>query len=85
MARLTITKAYTRHYRDNDSRKAYVEWSDGSRTEGTAELYYDIMIPVGTDISPLDMYLPFVVNESLPQLARRRQACSFVSYWPGLA
>lgn len=30
----TITKAYIRHYRDNDQTTAYVEWSDGGRTEG---------------------------------------------------
>lgn len=53
MPRLTITKAYTRHYRDNDSRKAYVEWSNGSRTEGEAELYHGVMIPVGTHMGAL--------------------------------
>jgi len=50
---LTIVKAYTRHYRDNNSRKAYVEWSDGSRTEGNAELYHGIMVPVGTHMGAL--------------------------------
>ncbi len=30
----TITRAYIRHYRDNGQTSAYVEWSDGSRTEG---------------------------------------------------
>lgn len=30
----TITRAYTRHYSDNGQTKAYVEWGDGSRTEG---------------------------------------------------
>lgn len=33
---MTITKAYTRHYRDNGQLTAYIEWSDGSRTEGDA-------------------------------------------------
>jgi hypothetical protein len=33
---VTIVKAYTRHYRDNNQLTAYVEWSDGSRTEGPA-------------------------------------------------
>lgn len=30
----TITRVYIREYRDNGQTKAYVEWSDGSRTEG---------------------------------------------------
>lgn len=29
-----ITKAYVRRYRDNGQTTAYVEWSDGGRTEG---------------------------------------------------
>jgi hypothetical protein len=29
-----ITRAYIRQYRDNKQIVAYVEWSDGSRTEG---------------------------------------------------
>ena len=29
-----IKRAYIRHYSDNDQTTAYVEWSDGSRTEG---------------------------------------------------
>jgi hypothetical protein len=32
--RMTITKAYIRRYSDNGQTKAYVEWSDGSRSEG---------------------------------------------------
>lgn len=32
----TITKVYTRFYSDNRQLTAYVEWSDGSRTEGEA-------------------------------------------------
>lgn len=32
----TIKRAYTRRYRDNGQFSAYVEWSDGSRTEGPA-------------------------------------------------
>lgn len=31
---MNITKAYIRHYSDNGQTFAYVEWSDGSRTEG---------------------------------------------------
>ncbi len=33
----TISKAYIRHYTDNDQHTAYVEWSDGGRTEGEPE------------------------------------------------
>ena len=32
-----IIKVYTREYRDNGQIKAYVEWADGSRTEGEPE------------------------------------------------
>ena len=31
---MRITKMYIRHYTDNDQTTFYVEWSDGSRTEG---------------------------------------------------
>jgi len=40
-----IKRVYTRLYRDNDSMKAYVEWCDGSRTEGNAEDYHGVRIP----------------------------------------
>ncbi len=33
----TISKAYIRHYTDNDQYTSYVEWSDGGRTEGPPE------------------------------------------------
>lgn len=36
-----ITRAYVRHYSDNGQTKAYVEWSDGSRTEGHAHILGD--------------------------------------------
>ena len=29
-----IKRAYVRHYSDNGQTVAYIEWSDGSRTEG---------------------------------------------------
>jgi len=32
-----IDRCYIRHYSDNGQTKAYVEWSDGSRTEGDPE------------------------------------------------
>jgi hypothetical protein len=41
----TIKRAYTRRYSDNSQCKAYVDWSDGSRTEGEAR-YYNQM-PIG--------------------------------------
>jgi len=31
----TITRAYVRHYSDNGQTSAYVDWSDGSRTEAS--------------------------------------------------
>ena len=40
-----ITRVYTRHYSDNGQTKAYVEWSDGSRTEGDAR--YHNRVPIG--------------------------------------
>lgn len=30
-----ITRIYVRRYRDNGQTTAYVDWADGSRTEGT--------------------------------------------------
>ena len=49
----TIKRAYTRHYRDNDSLKAYVEWSDGGRTEGEAEYYHGVPVPSGVHMGEL--------------------------------
>lgn len=40
-----IKRAYTIHYRDNDSLVAYVEWANGSRTEGEAEDYHGVTVP----------------------------------------
>lgn len=34
MTRPTIKRAYLRTYPDSGQRTAYIEWSDGSRTEG---------------------------------------------------
>ncbi len=50
---VTIKRLYTRHYRDNDQLTAYVEWSDGARTEGRAELYHGVRVPVGTHMGGL--------------------------------
>lgn len=36
-----IKRIYIRRYRDNGQATAYVDWSDGSRTEGSLQrLYY---------------------------------------------
>lgn len=43
---LTITRAYVRRYRDNESTVAYVEWSDGSRTEGRLDRHAAIRLHV---------------------------------------
>lgn len=48
-----IIRAYTRHYRDNDQLTAYVEWSDGGRTEGEAELYHGVRVPCGEHMGAL--------------------------------
>lgn len=44
-ARPTIVRAYTTRYSDTGQVKAYVEWSDGSRTEGEARRYD--RVPIG--------------------------------------
>lgn len=48
-----IKRAYTRHYRDNGQLVAYVEWADGSRTEGEAYLYYGKALPEGEHMGAL--------------------------------
>lgn len=48
-----IKSAYTRHYTDNGMRMAYVEWTDGSRTEGKAVLYHGVMIPASEHMGAL--------------------------------
>jgi hypothetical protein len=60
---MKIVKAYTRHYRDNDARKAYVEWADGSRTEGEADLYHGLMVPRGAHMGAL---FDRAIREGLP-------------------
>jgi hypothetical protein len=50
---MKITKAYTRRYRDNGELKSYVEWSDGSRTEGDAKMYHGIPLPCGVHMGAL--------------------------------
>ncbi len=50
-----ITKAYTRHYRDNGQTTAYVEWIDrkgqAGRTEGPAHSYN--RVPIGNHMYAL--------------------------------
>jgi hypothetical protein len=49
----TIKRLYTIHFRDNGARKAYVEWSDGSTTEGDAEDYHGVLVPTGLHMGAL--------------------------------
>lgn len=46
---LTISKAYLHHYSDNDRTIAYVEWSDGSITQGDAKRWS----PIGVHMKAL--------------------------------
>lgn len=48
-----IIRAYTRLYTDNKALRAYVDWEDGSRTEGSAELYHGTRIPSGLHMGAL--------------------------------
>ncbi len=48
-----ISRVYTRHYRDNDALCAYIDWADGSRTEGSAKLYHGVRIPDGLHMGAL--------------------------------
>lgn len=48
-----ILAAYTRRYRDNNTLKSYVEWSNGARTEGDAMMYCGVPIPVGEHMGAL--------------------------------
>jgi len=50
---MKIVKAYTRYYRDNRQLTAYVEWQDGSRTEGPAYLYHGVRVPRGVHMGQL--------------------------------
>lgn len=45
MKRNKIVRVFTRKYHDNGQCTAYVEWSDGSRTEGAARSYN--RMPIG--------------------------------------
>ena len=49
----SIRRIYTCRYSDTGQLKAYVEWADGARTEGEAELYHGVPIPVGTHMGAL--------------------------------
>lgn len=50
---MRIKRVYTRYYRDNGQRSCFVEWADGSLTEGRAEDYHGVLIPVGTHMGTL--------------------------------
>ena len=47
---MKIKRAYTRYYRDNRQLMAYVEWDNGSRTEGEAYRYHGLELPKGVYI-----------------------------------
>lgn len=49
----TIRRAYTRRYTDTGQCKAYVEWSDGSRTEGEATRRHNPPRPEGSHMQAL--------------------------------
>ncbi len=51
MPRNKITRAYTRRYSDTGHVMAYVEWADGSRTEGKARHYN--AVPIGPHMQAL--------------------------------
>jgi len=51
MKRNTIIRAYTRRYSDTGQCKAYIEWSDGTRTEGEARSYNKV--PIGAHMQAL--------------------------------
>jgi hypothetical protein len=51
--RHSISKVYTRRYRDNGQTTCYVEWADGARTEGAAEDYHGVLVPVGAHMGAL--------------------------------
>jgi hypothetical protein len=53
MSKYKIIRAYTRRYRDTGQVKAYVEWSDGSRTEGDAYNFRGLFLPEGTHMGAL--------------------------------
>jgi hypothetical protein len=46
-----IKRVYTRHYTDNDTWRAYVEWADGSRTEGQAIEHKGDVLPTSLHMS----------------------------------
>lgn len=49
----SIKRIYTRLYTDNKQLTAYVDWADGARTEGRAELYHGVRVPVGAHMGEL--------------------------------
>jgi hypothetical protein len=51
MKRNKIVRVYTRKYRDTGQVTAYVDWSDGTRTEGPARHYNKV--PMGTHMQTL--------------------------------
>lgn len=50
---MRIKRIYTRHYRDNDQSRAYVDWEGGARTEGEAKDYHGVLVPCGVHMGAL--------------------------------
>jgi len=48
-----IKRAYTRLYRDSGQLCAYVDFTDGSRLEGMAEMYHGVRVPRGAHMGAL--------------------------------
>lgn len=53
MSSRQIKRIYTRHYRDNGQSMAYVEWQDGSRTEGVVVDYHGVLVPESVHMGAL--------------------------------
>ena len=60
MPERTIKRIWTRYYRDNKQCKAYVEWSDGARTEGKAH-------KVGKQYLPCHVHMIALFERGLEQ------------------
>lgn len=48
-----IERICTRLYTDSDQRVAFVDWDDGSRTQGQAQDYHGVLVPTADHMSAL--------------------------------
>lgn len=64
---MKIVKAYTRHYCDNGHTGAYVEWEDGSCTEGDAVEMPDTKISRfgGRTTMPVGVHMQSLFNRAI--------------------